>query len=87
MLGGFDGNLDVLDFLVVLFVFRGFNVLIVVYFVLEGLLDKLEEVLLEYFEKVFEWISENEIISIKEIFVYGILKGGELVFLFVLRYE
>ncbi len=80
MLGGSDGNLDALDLLAAPLASRGFNVLTVAYFALEGLPDKLEEVPLEYFEKVFEWISENEITSTKEIFVHGTSKGGELAF-------
>ncbi|EOE7121725.1 acyl-CoA thioesterase/BAAT N-terminal domain-containing protein [Clostridioides difficile] len=87
MLGGSDGNLDALDLLAAPLASRGFNVLTVAYFALEGLPDKLEEVPLEYFEKVFEWISENEITSTKEIFVHGTSKGGELAFLLASRYE
>ncbi|HBG4644376.1 TPA: acyl-CoA thioesterase/BAAT N-terminal domain-containing protein [Clostridioides difficile] len=87
MLGGSDGNLDALDLLAAPLASRGFNVLTVAYFALEGLPDKLEEVSLEYFEKVFEWISENEITSTKEIFVHGTSKGGELAFLLASRYE
>lgn len=87
MLGGSDGNLDALDLLAAPLASRGFNVLTVAYFALEGLPDRLEEVPLEYFEKVFEWISENEITNTKEIFVHGTSKGGELALLLASRYK
>lgn len=87
MLGGSDGSLDALDLLAAPLASRGFNVLTVAYFALEGLPDKLEEVPLEYFEKVFKWISENEITNTKEIFVHGTSKGGELALLLASRYE
>lgn len=87
MLGGSDGSLDALDLLAAPLASRGFNVLTVAYFALEGLPDKLEEVPLEYFEKVFKWISENEITNTKEIFIHGISKGGELALLLASKYE
>lgn len=87
VLGGSDGNLDALELLAAPLASRGFNVLTVAYFALEGLPSKLEEVPLEYFEKVFKWISENEITNTKEIFVHGTSKGGELALLLASRYK
>lgn len=54
---------------------------------IEGTYKTLEEVPLEYFEKVFKWISENEITNTKEIFVHGTSKGGELALLLASRYK
>ncbi|MCC0643276.1 MULTISPECIES: acyl-CoA thioesterase/bile acid-CoA:amino acid N-acyltransferase family protein [unclassified Clostridioides] len=87
VLGGSDGNLDALELLAAPLASRGFNVLTVAYFDLEGLPSKLEEVPLEYFENVFKWISENEITNTKELFVHGTSKGGELALLLASRYK
>lgn len=87
MLGGSDGNMQALTLLAAPLASRGFNVLIVPYFASEGLPEKLEKVPLEYFERIFKWIENNEITRSKEIFLHGTSKGGELVLLLASRYK
>lgn len=87
MLGGSDGNMSAINLLAAPLASKGFNVLMVPYFASEGLPDKLEKVPLEYFEKIFKWIENNEIISSKEIFLHGTSKGGELALLLASRYK
>ena len=65
---------------------HGFNVLSVSYFGEKGLPDKLSEIPLEYFEKVFAWLSKNPITRGKEIQLFGMSKGAELSLLLASRY-
>ena len=65
---------------------HGFNVLSVAYFGQKGLPDKLSEIPLEYFEKVFAWLSKNPVTKDKEIQLFGISKGAELSLLLASRY-
>lgn len=65
---------------------HGFNVLTVAYFSEKGLPAQLSQIPLEYFEKVFEWLRKNPITSGREIQLFGISKGGELVMLLASRY-
>lgn len=86
MLGGSDGQLDALSLMAAPIASRGFNVLTVPYFGAEGLPEKLEEVPLEYFETIFRWLENNEITKVKEIYIHGTSKGGELALLLASRY-
>ncbi|WP_312426177.1 acyl-CoA thioesterase/bile acid-CoA:amino acid N-acyltransferase family protein [Lacrimispora sp.] len=86
MLGGSDGQMEGLALIAGPLASRGFNVLIVPYFGAEGLPEKLEEVHLEYFEKIFRWLAGNEITKAKEIYLHGISKGGELALLLASYY-
>jgi dienelactone hydrolase len=65
---------------------RGFNVLSVTYFRAKGLPLKLAEIPLEYFERIFTWLSKNPITRGKEIYVLGTSKGAELALLLASRY-
>lgn len=87
MLGGSSGDAQALALLAAPLASKGFNVLIVPYFASEGLPDKLEKVPLEYFEKIFKWIENNEITKSKGIFLHGTSKGGELALLLASRYK
>ncbi|MDR3594061.1 acyl-CoA thioesterase/bile acid-CoA:amino acid N-acyltransferase family protein [Clostridium sp.] len=87
MLGGSDGNMSAITLMAAPLASKGVNVLMVPYFASEGLPEKLEKVPLEYFEKIFKWIENNEIISSKEIFLHGTSKGGELALLLASRYK
>ncbi|WP_297426544.1 acyl-CoA thioesterase/bile acid-CoA:amino acid N-acyltransferase family protein [Clostridium sp.] len=87
MLGGSDGNMGAISLMAAPLASKGFSVLMVPYFASEGLPDKLEKVPLEYFEKIFKWIENNEITKFKEIFLHGTSKGGELALLLASRYK
>lgn len=87
MLGGSDGQMEALALMAGPLASRGFNVLIVPYFGADGLPEKLEEVPLEYFEKIFRWIEGNAITRTKDIYLHGTSKGGELVLLLASRYK
>jgi len=87
MLGGSDGNMSAITLMAAPLASRGFNVLMIPYFASEGLPEKLEKIPLEYFEKIFKWIENNEIISSKEIFIHGTSKGGELALLLASRHK
>ncbi|MVB11639.1 hypothetical protein CAFE_23610 [Caprobacter fermentans] len=87
MLGGSDGQMETLALIAGPLASRGFNVLTVPYFGAKGLPEKLEEVPLEYFEKIFHWIENNEITKTKDIYLHGTSKGGELALLLASRYE
>lgn len=86
MLGGSDGQLDALSLMAAPIASRGFNVLTIPYFGAQGLPEKLEEVPLEYFETIFQWLERNEITKAKEIYLHGTSKGGELALLLASRY-
>jgi esterase/lipase len=86
MLGGSDGQMDGLALMAGPLASRGFNVLIVPYFGVEGMPERLEEVHLEYFEKIFHWLERNEITKTKEIYLHGTSKGGELALLLASYY-
>ncbi|AET67933.1 lysophospholipase [Desulfosporosinus orientis DSM 765] len=86
MLGGSDGQMESLALIAGPLASRGFNVLSVPYFGVEGLPEKLEEVPLEYFEKIFHWLETNAITKAEEIYLHGTSKGGELALLLASRY-
>ena len=87
MLGGSDGQMESLALMAGPLASRGFNVVIVPYFGVDGLPEKLEEVPLEYFEKIFRWLENNEITKAGEIYLHGTSKGGELALLLASRYS
>ncbi|CQR52379.1 acyl-CoA thioesterase/bile acid-CoA:amino acid N-acyltransferase family protein [Paenibacillus riograndensis] len=87
MVGGSDGQMQSLALMAGPLASRGFNVLITSYFASKGLPEKLEEVPLEYFEKIFKWVEDNEITRTKDIYLHGTSKGGELVLLLASRYK
>lgn len=87
MLGGSDGQLSALSLMAGPLASRGFNVLTVGYFNEEGLPKKLEEIPLEYFEKVFDWVKNNPLTQGSKIYVHGTSKGGELALLLASRYN
>jgi esterase/lipase len=87
MLGGSDGQIESLSLLAGPLASRGLNVLTVPYFGKPGLPEKLEEVPLEYFEGIFNWIEKNEITKTNEVFIHGTSKGGELALLLASRYS
>lgn len=87
VLGGSDGERSGLALLSGPLASRGFNVLTVGYFNEEGLPKKLEEIPLEYFEKVFSWLKKNPLTHASEIYVHGTSKGGELALLLASRYN
>lgn len=87
VLGGSSGDMKALAILAAPLAARGFNVLMVPFFASDGLPDNLEKVPLEYFEKIFEWINKNEVISTDAIYIHGTSKGGELALLLASRYK
>lgn len=87
LLGGSDGARGGLSLLAGPLASRGFNVLTVGYFNEEGLPEKLEEIPLEYFEKVFSWLKRNTVTHNSEIYIHGTSKGGELALLLASRYN
>ncbi len=87
MLGGSDGQMESLAVMAGPIASRGVNVLTVPYFGAEGLPEKLEEVPLEYFERIFHWIENSEITKTKDIYLHGTSKGGELALLLASRYK
>lgn len=86
VLGGSDGNLAAVSTIASLLASHGFNALAVGYFNGKGLPNKLGEIPLEYFEKVFDWLKKNSITHADEIFIHGTSKGGELALLLASRY-
>lgn len=93
LLTGSSGDIRCLDLMAGPLSSRGFNVLVVPYFAAPGLPDTLEEVPLEYFEKLFKWITRNNIINKKnnleetEIYIHGTSKGAEIALLLASRYK
>lgn len=87
MLGGSDGERSGLSLLAGPLASRGVNVLTVGYFNEDTLPAKLEEIPLEYFEKVFSWIKKNPLTKDTDICIHGTSKGGELALLLASRYD
>jgi len=57
---------------------HGFNVLSVSFFGERGLPAQLSRVPLEYFDKIFAWLSKNPFTSGKEVWILGMSKGAEV---------
>lgn len=92
LITGSSGDVKALDLMAGPLASRGFNVLTVPYFNAPGLPDNLEEVPLEYFEKIFKWIKNNNVINKKageetEIYIHGTSKGAECALLLASRYK
>lgn len=91
-ISGSSGDTKALDLMAGPLSSRGFNVLTVPYFHAAGLPENLEEVPLEYFEKIFKWIRHNNIINKKndeetQIYIHGTSKGAECALLLASRYK
>ena len=76
--GSGSGNLDLLSLYAAPLASHGLNVLSLVYFGEKGLPKDLAEVPLEYFNRVFDWLSKHPATSGKDIQLYCISKGAEL---------
>lgn len=92
LLNGANGDMEALDLLAGPLCSRGFNVLNIPYFAAPGLPENLEEVPLEYFEKVFKWIKNNNVINKNkdeetEIYLHGTSKGSEAALVLASRYK
>ena len=85
-LGGSGSGLGVNSPIAAALASRGFNVLSVAYFNEKGLPPRLSRIPLEYFERVFAWLSKNPITSGKEVQVLGMSKGAELALVLASRY-
>jgi esterase/lipase len=86
LLGGSGSSLNANSPIAAVLASRGFNVLSVAYFGDKGLPAQLSQVPLEYFEKIFKWLSENPKTRGKEIRVLGMSKGAELALILASRY-
>jgi esterase/lipase len=84
-LGGSGSELGVNSVYAALLAAHGFNVLSVAYFREKGLPPKLSEIPLEYFDRVFAWLSRCPVTKGKEIYLFGISKGAELALLLASR--
>ena len=85
-LGGSGSGLGVNQIIAAPLASHGFNVLSLPYFGEKGLPPQLSEVPLEYFERVFAWLSKNPVAAGKEIYLFGMSKGGELALVLASRY-
>jgi hypothetical protein len=85
-LGGSGGGLAVNSLLCAPLASHGFNVLSLPFFGEKGLPTQLSRIPIEYFEKVFNWLSKNRITAGKEIRILGMSKGAELALLLASRY-
>jgi len=79
MLGGSEGgkSWSRIKKPVELLIQRGYALLSLAYFKAEGLPDTLEEIPLEYFEKAFDWLSNQPGIIADEYAILGGSKGAE----------
>lgn len=86
-LGGSGSGLAVNSPVAAVLASHGFNALSLPYFGEKGLPAKLSEIPLEYFERVFAWLSNNPITSGKEVWILGMSKGAELALILASRYS
>jgi len=88
MLGGSEGgkSWSRIKRPIELLVQRGFSVLSLAYFRSDNLPSSLEEIPLEYFEKVFDWLSTQTEIVPDEYAILGGSKGAEAALLLGSRY-
>lgn len=86
VLGGSDGNLPATSTIAALIASHGFNTLAVGYFNNKNSPDKLGEVPIEYFEKIFTWLQNHSLLKAKECYIHGTSKGGELALLLASMY-
>ena len=87
LLGGSGSNLAINSLIAAVLASRGFNVLSLPYFNEKGLPAKLAEIPLEYFEKVFTWLSNNPLTKCNEIRLLGQSKGAEIALILASRYH
>ncbi|MGB7569830.1 MAG: alpha/beta fold hydrolase [Chitinivibrionales bacterium] len=85
-LGGSGSNLAINSPIAALLASHGFNVLSLPYFGEKGLPAKLSGIPLEYFDRAFNWLKNNEITGGKEVYVLGMSKGAELSLILALRH-
>jgi hypothetical protein len=85
-LGGSGSGLGVNSPIAAVLASHGFNVLSVAYFGEKGLPAQLSQIPLEYFERVFAWLSKNPITSRKDVWILGMSKGAELALILASRY-
>ncbi len=69
------------------FVNLGYGVLSLAYFKIEGLPGDLQEISLEYFERVFLWLSNNPKVVPNQYALIGASKGAELALLLASRHN
>ncbi len=86
-LGGSGSNLALNSLSAAPLASHGFNVLSVSYFGDKGLPNNISEIPLEYFEKVFDWLSKNPITNSKDVHILCRSKGGELGLILASRYS
>ncbi len=88
MLGGSEGGKSWSGITrpIELLIQRGYSVLSLSYFKSEGLLNSLEEIPLEYFEKAFDWLSTQAGLVPNEYAILGGSKGSEAALLLGSRY-
>jgi hypothetical protein len=84
--GSGSGNLDLLSLYAAPLASHGFNVLAVAYYGEKGLPAELAQVPLEYFDKVFAWLSKHPATRGKEINLYCVSKGAELGLILASKY-
>ena len=85
-LGGSGSGLGVNSPIAAVLASHGFNVLSLPFFGDKGLPAQLSEIPLEYFERVFAWLSKNPMTSGKEVCILGMSKGAELALILASRY-
>jgi hypothetical protein len=86
LIGGSSGGLDPNLPIAALLASHGLNVLTVAYFKEKGLPAQLAEIPLEYFERVFAWLSHHPITTGKDVYIHGTSKGAELSLILASRY-
>jgi len=87
LLGGSGSELSINSPIAGVLASHGLDILSLSYFRDKGLPEQLSEIPLEYFENLFNWLSNNPLTKDKEINLFGISKGGELALLLASRYN
>lgn len=80
-LSGSEGGVGGGDYLGSLLASKGYAVLALAYFGVEGLPTELEEIPLEYFERAITWLQTHKEIRNNRLCVVGVSKGSELALL------
>ncbi|MCP4213751.1 MAG: hypothetical protein GY765_03795 [bacterium] len=81
VLGGSGGGIGWQDFMAKFLASKGYAVLSLAYFRMEGLPATLEEIPLEYFKTAIDWLKVQPLVDPNKIGVIGSSKGGELALL------
>jgi dienelactone hydrolase len=87
MLGGSDGRIASNLPITALLASHGYNVITVAYFRETGLPKELTGISLEYFEKIFDWLSNKPYTKNKDLYLHCTSKGGELGLLLASKYS